>query len=459
MMRAFSLAEAVQWLQPDCRFDGLDNLTFNAVNTDTRSLLPGQLFVALRGENFDGHRFLQQAQEQGASAAVVDRIDATVDLPQLLVSDTLIALGQLATAHRATSDAVLVAITGSSGKTTVREMTGAILQQMGPALITQGNLNNHVGVPLTLFGLAPQHRFGAIELGASGLDEIAYTVAMVKPQVVILTNAGEAHLEGFGSYQNIVLAKGEIIDGVADDGLVVLNRDDPAFDQWLARAGRRRVASVSRAGHAKADYKATAGAGGQLQISGPDGWLCDLRLGLEGEHNHSNAAMAVAAARRLGATNEHIKTGLEQVLAVKGRLHIQPLAQGWTLIDDSYNANPASIKAALAVLAKRSSPRIAVLGAMAELGEQTVQLHYEVAQYARDLGIERLLAVGPGCEGYGRGFGATVEICASHNQAIDAVLKNIQVPATVLVKGSRSSAMEIVAERIKNKVNGTCCSG
>jgi UDP-N-acetylmuramoyl-tripeptide--D-alanyl-D-alanine ligase len=314
-------------------------------------------------------------------------------------------------------------------------------------------------VPLTLFGLGPEHRFGAIELGASGLNEIAYTVAMVKPQVVILTNAGQAHLEGFGSYQNIVLAKGEIIDGVADDGLVVLNRDDPAFDQWLARAGRRRVASVSRAGHVAADYKATAGAGGLLQISGPEGWFCEVRLGLEGEHNLSNAAMAAAAARELGATNEQIKAGLEQVLAVKGRLHIQPLARGWTLIDDSYNANPASIKAALAVLAKRPSPRIAVLGAMAELGEQAARLHQEVAQYASDLGIERLLAVGPGCEGYGRGFGATVEICASHNQAVDAVLKNIQVPATVLVKGSRSSAMEIVAEGIKNKVNGTCCSG
>jgi UDP-N-acetylmuramoyl-tripeptide--D-alanyl-D-alanine ligase len=246
---------------------------------------------------------------------------------------------------------------------------------------------------------------------------------------------------------------------VADDGLIVLNRDDPAFDQWLARAGRRRVASVSRAGHAESDYKAIAGADGQLQISGPDGWLCNLRLGLEGEHNHSNAAMAAAAVRELGATNEHIKTGLEQVLAVKGRLHIQPLAQGWTLIDDSYNANPASIKAALAVLAERPSPRIAVLGAMAELGDQAAQLHYEVAQYARDLGIERLLAVGPGCEGYGQGFGVTVEICASHNQAINAALKNTQVPATVLVKGSRSSAMEVVAEGIKDKVNGTCCSG
>ncbi|HEV8079054.1 MAG TPA: cyanophycin synthetase, partial [Marinobacter sp.] len=220
-----------------------------------------------------------------------------------------------------------------------------------------------------------------------------------------------------------------------------------------------RVVSVSRAGHPEADYKASAGVGGQLQISGPEGWLCEVRLGLEGEHNLSNATMAAAAACELGATKEHIMAGLGQMLAVKGRLHIQSLAQGWTLIDDSYNANPASIKAALAVLAKRPSPRFAVLGAMAELGEQAVQLHQEVAQYARDLGIERLLAVGPGCEGYAEGFGATVEICISHDQAINAVLENTQVPATVLVKGSRSSAMEIVAEGIKNKVNGTCCSG
>ena len=382
-----------------------------------------------------------------------------MELPQLLVSDTLVALGRLAAGHRAASCAALIAVTGSSGKTTVREMTAAILQQMGPTLVTQGNLNNHIGVPLTLFRLAPQHRFGVIELGASGVGEIAYTVAMVKPLAAIITNAGQAHLEGFGSYQNIVLGKGEIIDGVVDDGLVVLNRDDPAFEQWQTRAGSRRVVSVSRHDHSGADYRATAKADGELRINGPDGWCCNVRLVLEGEHNLSNAAMAAAAARELGAADEHIRAGLGQMAAVKGRLHIQPLARGWTLIDDSYNANPASIKAALAVLAKRPQPRIAVLGAMAELGAQAAQLHQEVGQCARDLGIDRLLVVGPGCDGYGKGFGAAAEFCADHDQAIAAVFKHTQVPATVLVKGSRSSAMEIVVEGIKNKVNGTCCSG
>lgn len=459
MMRTFSLAQAIEWLQPDCCFDGPADTTFSDVNTDTRTLKPGDLFVALRGDNFDGHRFVPKAQELGASAAIVDCVDPTLDLPQLLVGDTLAALGRLATGHRSVSNAALVAITGSSGKTTVREMTAAILQQMGPTLVTQGNLNNHIGVPLTLFRLAREHRFGAIELGASGPGEIACTVAMVRPRVVILTNAAQAHLEGFGSYQNIVVAKGEIIDGVADDGLVVLNHDDPAFEQWLARAGSRRVISVSRDGHSSADYQISANEGDELCISGPDGWHCEFRLALEGEHNLGNAALAVAATRELGATDKHIRAGLGQMAAVKGRLHIQQLAQGWTLIDDSYNANPASIKAALAVLAKRPRPRIAALGAMAELGAQSAELHQQVGRYARELGIERLLVVGPGGDGYSKGFGPTAQHCATHAEAVTAVLDNTQVPATVLVKGSRSSAMDIVAEGIKNKVNGTCCSG
>jgi len=242
MMRAFSLAEAREWLQATLAGARTDagELWFDGVSTDTRSVGDGQLFVALRGERFDGHEFLGQALKQGAVAAVVDTEITDVAIPQLVVSDTVQALADLASGNRSESAARLVAITGSSGKTTVREMTGAILAGMGPTLVTEGNLNNHIGVPLTLFRLTPDHQFGAIELGASGLGEIAHTVSITRPQVAILTNAGQAHLEGFGSYQNIVLAKGEIIDGVPADGAVVLNRDDPAFDQWHARAGQRR---------------------------------------------------------------------------------------------------------------------------------------------------------------------------------------------------------------------------
>ncbi|MEA1079651.1 UDP-N-acetylmuramoyl-tripeptide--D-alanyl-D-alanine ligase [Marinobacter qingdaonensis] len=457
MMRAFSLAEAQQWTGATTVAQAPEQIRFEGVSTDTRALTDGQLFVALRGENFDGHRFLQKARDCGAVAAVVDLADPAVDLPQLVVKDTVDALARLAAGNRDESAAALVAVTGSSGKTTVREMTAAILAQMGPTLATQGNLNNHIGVPLTLFGLEPKHRFGAIELGASGLGEIAHTVAITRPRVAILTNAGSAHLEGFGSYENIVLAKGEIIDGVPEDGLVVLNRDDPAFDQWRSRAGERRVVSVSRAGHPDADYRSElidAGTAGQsFRVMGPGRWHCTLCLALAGEHNLTNAMLAVAAARELGADDRAITAGLAAVAPVKGRLQSLELTPQLTVIDDSYNANPASIKAALSVLAKRPGTRVAVLGGMAELGPQARSMHQDVGEFARVEGIERLVTVGPGCEGYADGFGAGTEMFQTHDEAVTAVLAGQQAPLTVLVKGSRSSAMDRVVEGIKEKVN------
>ena len=461
-MRAFSLAEAKGWLDAECSSGNLGSVSFSGVSTDTRTLEQGQLFVALRGHNFDGHRFLQQAWEKGAVGLVVDTPDRSVDLPQLVVGDTLEALARLAAGNREESKAGILAITGSSGKTTVKEMCAAILSQMGETLSTKGNLNNHIGVPLTLFGLSQEHQYGVIELGASGLGEIAYTVALAKPRVAILTNAGEAHLEGFGSYENIVLAKGEIIDGVTADGLVVLNRDDPAFEQWRTRAGNRRVAGVSRLG-ADADYHAVVdsqdGGTRAIQVSGPDGWQCRVNLGLEGEHNITNMLLAIAATRELGASDQAIVSGFASVAPVKGRLQILKLSPELTLIDDSYNANPSSMKAALSVLAGREGRTIAVLGAMAELGAEAETLHREVGESARERGIDRLITVGPGCEGYAQGFGESTELGLSHEQAVESVIADKNTPLTVLVKGSRSSAMERVVEGIKEKVNNSCCSG
>lgn len=461
-MRAFSLAEAKSWLGAECPAEDLASVNFTGVSTDTRTLEQGQLFVALRGENFDGHRFLQQALAKGAVGLVVDTPDSNVELPQLVVGDTLEALARLAAGNRAESEAGVLAITGSSGKTTVKEMCAAILSQMGKTLSTKGNLNNHIGVPLTLFGLSPEHQYGVIELGASGLGEIAHTVALAKPRVAILTNAGEAHLEGFGSYENIVLAKGEIIDGVAADGLMVLNRDDPAFEQWRARAGARRVAGVSRLG-AEADYHAVIenqDAGTRtIQVSGPDGWQCRVTLGLEGDHNITNMLLAIAATRELGASDEAIVHGLANVAPVKGRLQVLKLSPELTLIDDSYNANPSSMKVALGVLAGREGQKVAVLGAMAELGAEARTLHREVGECARERGIDRLITVGPGCEGYADGFGESTKLGLSHEQAVESVIGDKNTPLTVLVKGSRSSAMERVVEGIKEKVNNSCCSG
>jgi len=261
-----------------------------------------------------------------------------------------------------------------------------------------------------------------------------------------------------------VSAKGEIIDGVAAGGLVVLNRDDPAFSQWLARAGDRRVVSVSRNGHPGADYQAHGqqpeGRELAFEVSGPAGWSCSLRLALEGEHNITNALLAIAASRELGADDSAVVDGLSAVRAVKGRLQSLDLGGGMTVIDDSYNANPVSVKAALDVLARHPGNRIAVLGAMAELGPGTRGFHREVGEHARTLGIERLITVGAGCEGYAEGYGDKTEMYDTHEQAAESVVRaSHQVPVTVLVKGSRSSTMEIVVEGIKKKVDNSCCSG
>ncbi len=454
MMRAFSLAEACAWTGAPAE-EGFYAIEFKGVSTDTRSLKPGELFVALRGDNFDGHRFLATAQQAGAVAAVVDTPDASCALPQLVVADTVEALARLAEGNRKQSAVQLVAVTGSSGKTTVREMTAAILAQLGKTLATEGNLNNHIGVPLTVFRLAPDHEYAVTELGASGVGEIAHTVAIVHPRVVILTNAGEAHLEGFGSYENIVRTKGEIIDGVTDGGLVVLNRDDPAYPVWQKRAGARRVASVSRLGQAGADYRVVAadvaGQGQRLQVAGPDNWACELTLKLLGEHNQLNALLAIAAARELGADDRAIQAGLAALEPVRGRLQALALSDRLTVIDDSYNANPSSMKAALAVLATARGQRIAVLGSMAELGSEARAMHADVGAFARNQGIERLIAVGAGCEGYADGFGASVEAVASHEEAVDRVLADGQGATTVLVKGSRSAAMDRVVAGLKKK--------
>ncbi|MCL7944464.1 UDP-N-acetylmuramoyl-tripeptide--D-alanyl-D-alanine ligase [Marinobacter sp. ATCH36] len=463
MMQAFALTEALNWVGGTGAGGSLEGLVFRGVSTDTRKIARGDLFVALRGEHFDGHDYLDVAEKAGAVAAVVDKASPDLALPQILVPDTVEALAKLAAGNRNASPARFVAITGSSGKTTVREMVAAILSRVGNTLATEGNLNNHIGVPLTLFRLAPEHEFGAIELGASGLNEISHTVNIVRPDVSMLTNAGQAHLEGFGGYDNIVLAKGEIIDGVVESGLVVLNRDDPAFEQWQRRAGERRVVGVSMKASAGGDYFSEAfrddGTSQNFRACGPDGWFCDVSLPLHGEHNITNALLALAAARELGASDEAVQQGLASVQPVKGRLQILELSPGLTIIDDSYNANPSSIKAALGVLASRPGNRVVVLGAMAELGPDSLALHREVGEFAKALGVERLLVVGNGCEGYVEGFGDAAEVCATHDDAVRRLLEGPADSQTVLVKGSRSSAMDSVVEGIKEKVGNTCCSG
>ncbi|MDI9246267.1 UDP-N-acetylmuramoyl-tripeptide--D-alanyl-D-alanine ligase [Marinobacter sp. CHS3-4] len=463
MMSTFDLKQALSWVSGQPSGAWQDDVRFENVSTDTRNIGAGDLFVALRGDNFDGHRFIGAARESGAVAAVVDQADESEQLPQLVVEDTVNALAALAAGNRDLSKARFVAVTGSNGKTTVREMVAAILSRMGSTLATSGNLNNHIGVPLTLFRLTPEHKYAAIELGASGLGEIAHTVGIVRPDVAILTNAGQAHLEGFGSYENIVQGKGEIIDGLADNGIAILNYDDPAFEQWQKRAGNRRVVTVSGRGNRDAHYRPS-----DVQIDGPEqrftahgpaGWHCDIRLSLQGEHNITNALLAIAASQAVGATDQAIQQGLAGLQAVTGRLQTLNLSSRWTVIDDSYNANPSSIRSALKVLASRPGHRIAVLGAMAELGSGAYDMHRDIGVYAKDQGVDRLLAVGAGSEGYVDGFGAGADACATHDEAVRRLFESSADSQTVLVKGSRSSAMDRVVEGIKQKVGDACCSG
>lgn len=462
-MRSFSLAELARWTRGEVHPASAAGTACHSVSTDTRNLQPGALFVALRGDRFDGHGFLEAASEAGAAAALVDTADRDCSLPQVCVADTLLALGELGRENRLQSPARLIGVTGSSGKTTVKEILAAILCHEGKTLATEGNLNNHIGVPLTLMRLAPEHRFGVIEMGASAVGEIAYTVGLAQPSVALITNAGEAHLEGFGSYQNIVLAKGEIIEGVPADGTVVLNADDPACADWVRRAGKRRVVTVSAQGN-DADLRCLSakviGNGYELEVAvGPDR-VESMTLALPGEHNISNALLAMAAAMAAGAALESVRAGLAEVRGAAGRLQIEALNDRITLIDDSYNANPTSMKAALRVLAGMGGRRYGVLGPMAELGCDSRSMHVSVGEAARDLGIERLLLVGDErCEGYLAGFGEGAEHLATHEQAVERLLSDNDGPLTVLVKGSRSSAMDRVAKALKEKVTNSCCSG
>ncbi|TBW56258.1 UDP-N-acetylmuramoyl-tripeptide--D-alanyl-D-alanine ligase [Marinobacter halodurans] len=454
MMQRFTLQDAAEMAGASPQSP---TVGFTGVSTDTRTINPGDLFVALRGERFDGHRYVLDAAQAGAVAAVVDHPVDGVAIPQLVVDDTLKALGRLALGNRLASPARCVAVTGSSGKTTVKEMLASILCHQGETLATQGNLNNHIGVPLTLFRLAPDHQYAVIELGASGVGEIAYTVNLARPEVAMITNAGEAHLEGFGSYENIVEGKGEIVEGVDLDGAVILNADDPACPIWRKRAGERRVLTVATTDDKGADYhyRNVRSENGQVTFEavGPGGWIAPVRLNLPGKHNLLNALMAIAATRELGATDDAIYRGLDELKPVKGRLEQIALQSGVNLIDDSYNANPTSMKAAVDVLSRQPGMGVAVLGSMAELGADADKLHAEVGAFARDKGVAHLLAVGPSAGGYLTGFGDGGLAFATHEEAVDWLIAHQAAPMTILVKGSRSSAMDNVVRALIKKVN------
>jgi len=435
------------------RLVGADT-TFAGVSIDSRAITPGQLFVALTGPRFDGHDYLEDVAGKGAVAALVEHPDSRVSLPQLQVVDCRLALGQLGALNRAAFTAPVVAITGSSGKTTVKEMLASILRTRGPVLATRGNLNNDLGAPLTLLELAPEHTAAVIELGASRVGEIAYTVSLTKPQVALINNAGTAHVGEFGGPERIVEAKGEILEGLAADGIAVLNLDDKAFDIWRVRNGARRLLSFAL-DNAQADFHSSQRqldprGCPQFLLHGPQGTV-PVTLNLLGTHNVSNALAAAAAAHALGVSLQGIAQGLAQVQPVKGRTVAQVAPSGVRVIDDSYNANPTSMCAAIDILAGFSGRTVLVLGDIGELGEWAQEGHRQVGAYAVGK-VSALYAVGPLMRHAVDAFGPHARHFASQADLIAALSAEQGSTTTILIKGSRSAAME-------NIVAAVCGSG
>ena len=424
------------------------DVVFHGVSTDSRTTQRGALFVAVRGPSFDGHDFVDRAVQRGAVAALVERAP-DVSIPFLRARESVRALGELAAAWRNRfRGLLLVAITGSNGKTTVKEMLAAIFRATGPVSATRGNLNNEIGVPLTLCDLDAGHRTAVVELGANHRGEIAGLTALVRPSVGVITQCAPAHLDGFGSIEGVARAKGELFEHMPDDATAVINADDPYAGLWRELAKRRRCISFGSGADADVRVRAIPGAGrNRLSLKTPAGEL-EVDLPLPGAHNVLNAGAAAAAAVAANAGLDSVRKGLSSVQPVKGRLESRRGPRGAEIIDDTYNANPASLQAGLGVLGAKPAPRWLVLGDMAELGPGEAALHADAGRSAKRHGVERLLATGQLSREAARAFGdgAThFEDCAA---LLDRLRDELPDGATVLVKGSRSMAMERVVEGI-----------
>lgn len=425
------------------------DVEFSGLSTDTRNIQSGSVFLALTGERFDGNAFVVQAATAGAVAAVTARrVDA--DIPQVVVADTRIALGQWAKYSSSQFRVPRIAVTGSCGKTSVKEMMASILQQRGHVLATIGNLNNDIGVPLTLLRLDASHSSAVLELGANHLGEIEYTCALVEPDVALITNVGEAHLEGFGSRDNISRAKGEIYGALREGGTAVIYADDAYADYWRTLNLGRRIRTFSlhdRSADVHLLESRLDSTGRASFDASVDGRRLAVSLQVLGAHQVVNALAAIAATTALGVDDAAVVAGLESLAPIKGRMYPRQLG-GWDWVEDSYNANPSSMKAALSFLSELPEPKVAILGAMGELGDGAEHMHADVGEFAARSGLQRLIAVGPAAGHYARGFAGTgreVFEVASHSEAAVCLLQHMP-EGRVLVKGSRSARMENVFE-------------
>lgn len=435
-----------------------DDRCIEAVTTDSRNVPAAALFVALRGERFDAHDFAADALAGGAAALVVER-PLPLSCPQVVVADSRKALGQIGALVMAAVAPATVAVTGSAGKTTVKEMLAAILSQQGALLATRGNFNNEIGVPLTLLRLSAADRYAVIELGANHAGEIAYSVDLVKPQAAIITNAAAAHLEGFGSIDGVARAKSEIFLGLPDDGVAIFPADTPFTDLWTQCNAQRRICTFAiddtQASFHARDLTMNADGCAHFTLCCPQGEVA-ISLPLPGRHNVANALAAAAGALALGASLATVARGLAQAPTVAGRLNAMRLNAELLLIDDSYNANLQSVRAAIDLLTSYGGRRILVLGDMGELGADARRYHAEVGAYAAAQGVDLLLTCGELSQAASAAAAERGQHFASQAPLVAALTQLLQQQpqaTTVLVKGSRSARMEQVVAALISHFN------
>jgi UDP-N-acetylmuramoyl-tripeptide--D-alanyl-D-alanine ligase len=417
---------------------------------DTRKIEPGDLFVAIKGERVDGHDYVAQAAAGGAAAALVTRkVDAPI--AQIVVDDTELALGDLASAVRAQSNVQVVGITGSNGKTTVKTLVASILSRHGRTHVNAGNYNNELGLPLTLLAMPADTQFAVLEMGAGKPGDIAYLAAIARPDIGLVNTIAPAHLERMGSVEGVAETKGALYQALPVDGVAVINADDAFASFFAGLAGTRRQLRFAL------DHKADIGAdivelgvdGSRFVLSTPVG-DAEVDLPLPGRHNVGNAMAAAAIALALNVPLDTIVAGLEQVPAIAGRLRAETMSAGWLLIDDSYNANPGSVGAAIDTLALAQGERWLVLGDMAELGPNARAMHAGIGERAKSQGIDRLFAVGPLSAAAVETFGAQGAHFTDKQALAKALNEALHSGVTVLVKGSRSAGMEQVVAALRN---------
>lgn len=431
-----------------CPHKGADAV-FTGVSHDTRTLQAGDLYVAIKGERFDGHNFLAEAISAGAVGALLGR-DMETPLPYVRAPNTRLGLGNFGAFWRNQFQIPVIAITGSNGKTTVKEMIGAILGEAGPGCVTRGNLNNDIGVPLTLVRMRASDHYAVIEMGMNHFGEIEYLSRMTRPTVALITNAGEAHLAGVGgTVEGVARAKGEIFTGLRTAGMAVLNADDEYFPLWKTLVATRKCLTfgLEHKADVSADYRLTD-AGSLIHLKTSTHGEIDMRVPLLGRHNVLNTLAGAGAAIAAGASLEQVKTGLEKLKTVSGRLEVKRGISGARIIDDTYNANPTSVAAGLQVLKEFSGERVLVLGDMGELGESAADIHFRVGELAGGIGIQRLFAIGEFSRIAVGSFGKGARHFGSHEALIEALQDCLHADMTVLVKGSRMMRMERIVAGI-----------